>query len=92
MIDYCAMKSNTTENIDDLIEKEKRALAEECFREVWSELFDEGVDSAVIAEVFVESALKQLVIERGNERASKLLAHFRELDEMGFLPSSRTLQ
>lgn len=86
------MKSNTNDNIDELIEKEKRALALECFREVWSELSEEGIDSAVIAEVFVESALKQLVLERGNQRASELLAHFRELDEMGFLPSTRTLQ
>lgn len=86
------MKSNTNDNIDELIEKEKRALALECFREVWSELSEEGIDSAVIAEVFVESALKQLVLEKGNQRASELLAHFRELDEMGFLPSTRTLQ
>ena len=86
------MKKEVSQDIDTLIENEKRALVEECFREVWAELTEEAIDPALIAETFIESALKRLVVERGNEQASKLLAHFRELDEMGFLPSTRTLQ
>ncbi|MEM9279851.1 MAG: hypothetical protein AAGA76_14885, partial [Pseudomonadota bacterium] len=68
------MKSEVPEDIDALIENEKRSLVEECFREVWTELTDEGIDPSVVAEVFVESALKRLVSERGDEQASKLLA------------------
>lgn len=90
--DILGMKSQTADDIDTLIENEKRALAEECFREVWNELTDEGIDANIIAEVFVEAALKRLVDERGNDQASKLISHFKELDEMGFLPSNRTIQ
>ena len=86
------MNSEIPEDIDILINNEKRALVEECFLEVWTELTEEGIDPAVIAEIFVEAALKRLVREKGNEHASRLLAHFRELDEMGFLPPTRTLQ
>ncbi|MEM7215861.1 MAG: hypothetical protein AAF423_09980 [Pseudomonadota bacterium] len=86
------MKSDLPEDLDTLIEREKRALAEECCQEVWTELLDEGIDPSLIAEIFMESALKCLVRERGNDQATRLIAHFREMDERGLLPTIRTLQ
>ncbi len=86
------MKTDIGEDLDTLIENEKRALIEQCFREVWAELTDEDIEPGLVAEVFAEATLKRLAKERGGEKASKLIAHLIELDEMGFLPPERTLQ
>ena len=75
-----------------LIENEKRSITEQYFHDAWSELTDHDFEPDMIAEVFIEIALKQLVAERGYERASKLLSHLNELDKMGILPNNRTLQ
>jgi len=87
-----SVRSEICTDLDKLIEDEKRALVRECFSDVWEELSEEGVEIGMVAEVFIESALKKLVSERGNKEASKLIAHFKQMDEMGFLPERHTLQ
>jgi hypothetical protein len=84
--------SRIPKNLDDLIEKEKRSLAGEYFEEAWMEMREDGLSARLIAEVYIDLALKKLVVENGDAEASKLLAHFRKLDEMGFIPASHTLQ
>ncbi len=85
-----AIKSSAS--LKQLIANEKRELVRECFREVWEELSLEDIEPDMIAEVFIDSALKRLISERGGQEASKLIAHFKELDEIGFLPGRHTLQ
>jgi len=86
------MKTYLADDLDTLIENEKRALIEECFHEVWTELVEEDIDAGLVAEVFAEAVLKRLTVERGSQQASKVIAHLNELDQMGFLPLVRTLQ
>lgn len=81
-----------SENIDDLIEKEKKALAKEYFDDIWSDIQAESLDTELIAEVFVQQTLERLANEKGMEEASRLIAYFKNMDELGILPSQRTLQ
>jgi len=80
------------ENIDDLIEKEKKALAKEYFDDIWSDIQAEDLGTDLIVEVFVHQALERLASEKGVEQVSRLIAYFKNLDEMGILPAERTLQ
>jgi len=85
-------KTNTTENLDDLIEKEKKALAKEYFKDIWSDIQVEDLGTDLVVEVFVHEALERLASEKGVEQVTRLIAHFKNLDEMGILPAERTLQ
>ena len=84
--------SDIPENLDELIAREKRALIREYFEDVWTELKNEGLETPVIVETFVEAALDRLANESGSEEASRLIAHIKNLEEMGFLPADRTIQ
>ena len=79
-------------DLSSLIENEKRALARECFFEMWEELSEEELEPEIIAEECVEAALKRLVAERGHQVVSQLISHFKQLDEMGLIPEKRSLQ
>jgi hypothetical protein len=84
--------TNTPQNLDDLIEKEKKALAREYFSEIWADIKIENLETELIAEVFVQEALERLADENGLEKASKLITYFKDMDELGVLPVQRTLQ
>jgi len=84
--------SNIPKNLDELIEQEKRSLAAEYFEEAWLEMRDDGLNAKLIAEVFMDLALKKLINEKGDQEASRMIAHFKELDDMGFIPANRTIQ
>jgi len=84
--------SNIPENLDDLIDQEKRSLAKEYFADAWAEVQVENLGTDLVAEVFIQEIIERLAIERGSEEASKLIKHFKNLDEMGILPLQRTLQ
>lgn len=79
-------------NIEELIQNEMRALAGEYFEDVWNEVLAEDLDIQLVAEVFIERVLKKIAKERGEDCASKLVSHFHKMDEMGFLPEARVLQ
>ena len=87
-----SVPTKTTASLERLIENEKRELVRECFRETWEELRLEDIEPDMIAEIFVDAALKRLISERGGPEASKLIAHFMELDEIGFLSERHTIQ
>ncbi len=84
--------TNIPENLDDLIEKEKKALAREYFCDIWADIQAEDLGTDLIVEVFVQEAIERLVTERGSEEASRLITHFKNLDELGILSLPRTLQ
>ncbi|MEM7067804.1 MAG: hypothetical protein AAF478_02890 [Pseudomonadota bacterium] len=86
------MKTSKVEDLDLLIENEKRSLIEEYFTDAWNELSEEGIDPKLVAEVFTEFTLRNLAKERDGASVSALLSHLNELDQMGFLPAGRTLQ
>lgn len=84
--------SNIPDNLDDLIEREKKALAKEYFSDIWTDIKDENLETELVVEVFVQEALERLANEKGMEQASKLITHFKNLDELGILPAERTIQ
>ncbi|MEO0329483.1 MAG: hypothetical protein AAF217_12900 [Pseudomonadota bacterium] len=75
-----------------LIEREKRAYTQETFNEVWDDLRKEDIEPAFIAEIFIHDTLRRLAEEHGNDKVSKMLSHFNELNEMGVIVSERTIQ
>lgn len=81
-----------SKSLDELIQIEMRALAAEYFEDVWKDVIAEDLDIQLIAEVFIESALKKVTQERGEITASELVSHFNKMDEIGFLPEARVLQ
>ena len=84
--------SNIPDNLDDLIDQEKRALAKEYFSDIWSDIQAENLGTELIVEVFIQEAIERLANEKGMEEASRLITHFKNLDELGILPLQRTLQ
>ncbi len=84
--------SNIPENLDDLIDQEKRALAKEYFSDIWADIQAENLGTELIVEVFVQEAIERLANEKDMEEASKLISHFKNMDELGILPVQRTLQ
>ncbi len=84
--------TNIPDNLDDLIDQEKRALAKEYFSDIWSDIQAENLGTELIVEVFIQEAIERLANEKGMEEASKLITHFKNLDELGILPLQRTLQ
>lgn len=84
--------TNIPDNLDDLIDQEKRALAKEYFSDIWADIQAENLGTHLIVEVFIQEAIERLANEKGMEEASKLITHFKNLDELGILPLQRTLQ
>lgn len=84
--------NNIPDNLDDLIEQEKRALAKEYFSDIWADIQAENLGTELIVEVFIQEAIERLANEKGMDEASKLITHFKNLDELGVLPIQRTLQ
>ncbi len=84
--------SDIPENLDDLIDQEKRALAKEYFSDIWTDIQVENLGTKLIVEVFVQEAIERLANENGTEEASRLITHFKHMDELGILPVQRTLQ
>lgn len=83
---------NIPDNLDDLIDQEKRALAKEYFSDIWTDIQAENLGTQLIVEVFIQECIERLASEKGMEEASKLITHFKNLDELGILPLQRTLQ
>ena len=79
-------------NIDDLIAKEKRSLVGEYFEEVWTEIMEDGVEESVVVEKFIECGLTKILELHGAEEVTRIIGHFKNLDDMGALPTGRTLQ
>lgn len=84
--------SDIPDNLDELIDQEKRALAKEYFSDIWSDIQAENLGTDLVVEVFVQEAIERLANEKGLEQASKLITHFKNMDELGILPLQRTLQ
>ncbi|MEL7429267.1 MAG: hypothetical protein AAFN43_04625 [Pseudomonadota bacterium] len=87
------MTSRKTQmDINHFIEKEMRALAGEYFDELWEEIEEANLDVGVIAEVLIERILAKVAAQKGEAVASELVAHIKQLDQMGTLTGPRVLQ
>ncbi|MEM8652529.1 MAG: hypothetical protein AAGF54_18525 [Pseudomonadota bacterium] len=79
-------------DLDQLIAKEKRSLVGEYFEEVWQEITQDGVEEHVIVEKFIECGLSKINESHGTDEVARIIRHFKDLSDMGALPSGRTLQ
>lgn len=84
---------DTPENDDlkTLIEREKRNLADEYFNEIWEAALEDGIDGNIMAEALLQGSLSKLSEDNCVE-ASRLINHYKEMDEMGLLRGTRTIQ
>lgn len=80
------------DNLDILIEQEKRAFAREHFFEMWDMAIADGVEAEILAEAIVEGALGELIKASGKSRAGVLIKKLEEMNELGMFPAFRTLQ
>ena len=87
-----AVVSEISTDIDTLIQNEQKALVRECFGEIWEELTLEELNSALIAEVLIESSLKKLMAEKGDSAAINVLDKLKQKVDFGILMDSRVLQ
>lgn len=87
-----AITSKIDSDLSLLIENEKRELARGYLLEMWEELREEGLEPELLATEFVESTLKRLAAECGGPEATRLISRVTQLDEMGLLPETRSIQ
>ena len=90
--DDTVTKSKAQTDLQTFIDKEMRALAGEYFEELWEEIEETNLDLDVIGEVMIGRILGKIASSKGEESASKLVAHFSQLNEMGVLAGERVLQ
>ena len=90
--DEAVTKSKAQTDLQSFIDKEMRALAGEYFEELWEEIEEANLDVDVIGEVMIGRILGKIAISKGEDSASKVVAHFAQLNEMGVLAGDRVLQ
>jgi hypothetical protein len=87
-----AMSFESTENLDQLIEREKRLVAEEYFQEMWDAAIADGIDMEIIARTIILGTLTELSRRGSDEAAIGLLGEMDDLVVSGdFLPA-KTIQ
>ncbi len=64
---------DTPHDIDAIIAEEQRIFARESLGEAWADAISEGVDTVILAEAAIGTALEKIVSQQGEEAAQKLL-------------------
>lgn len=60
-------------DIDALIAEEQRSFARESLGEAWADAVSEGVDTSILADAAIATALEQIVADKGEDAARALL-------------------
>ena len=60
-------------DIDAIIAEEQRSFARESLGEAWADAVSEGVDTAILADAAIATALEQIVADKGEDAARALL-------------------
>ena len=80
--------NHNTRDIDALVLEEKRLTALECHTEAWAEGLSAGIESDIIAETALATALGEVFRSSGEEVALSLIDRMRERVLAGeFAPS-----
>ncbi len=61
-------------DIDAIIAEEQLSFARESLGEAWADAVSEGVETAILAEAAIATALERIVSDQGEEAARKLIA------------------
>lgn len=65
-------------DVEALIRREKRLLADETQEEAWADARSAGIEAEIVAEAAIETAFEELVGELGEDAALRLLDSIRE--------------
>jgi len=90
--DFILKKEFTTQELEELILNEKKAITRDLIDSAWDEAVSEDIETSLIAEMYIEIALEKLSSAGNTSDVSRLIQHFKNLDELGYLPSNTTLQ
>ena len=60
-------------DIDAIIAEEQRSFARESLGEAWADAVSEGIDTAILADAAIATALEQIVADKGEDAARALL-------------------
>jgi len=60
-------------DIDALIAEEQRSFARESLGEAWADAISEGIDTSILADAAIATALEQIVADKGEDAARALL-------------------
>ncbi|MEM1378284.1 MAG: hypothetical protein AAGG69_12940 [Pseudomonadota bacterium] len=78
--------------IDEAIVREKRGAAREVYQEAWAEGVLEGIDTDILAETAMQTALEETILEGGEHAALALLEDLATRVKSGDFTLYKTLQ
>lgn len=78
--------------LDDAIAVEKRRAAREMQSEIWADGMLEGIDTDILADAAMATALEEIVDEAGEDAALAVIDGIRERLVAGEFTRLRTLQ
>lgn len=64
---------NRPADIEAMIAEEQRTFARESLGEAWADAVSEGVDTVILAEAAIATALEKIVGDQGEDAARELL-------------------
>lgn len=86
------MHQQTTDNLDAMIQEEKKRVAMEFFGEAWSSALNEGIEASILAESALFTALTRLTEADGEHLVSLLIDDLPKRMESGHFLPNRSLQ
>ena len=78
--------------LEEAIALEKRRAAREMQSEIWADGLLEGIDTEILADAAMATALEELVTESGEDAALAVIENLRERLAAGEFNRLRTLQ
>ncbi|QKV20589.1 hypothetical protein [Oricola thermophila] len=82
----------TINEMDDIIAHEKRMAAMEVHSEAWADGAMEGIESDILADAAIATALEETIRERGEDAALALVDTLRERILRGEFTPDRSIQ
>jgi hypothetical protein len=83
---------HTTEELDELIIQEKLQVALELQHDAWAESTADGIETEIIADAAMITAIRETVRALGEDQAEALIASLRERILAGEFSPERVLQ
>ncbi|MER0237963.1 hypothetical protein [Fulvimarina sp. MAC8] len=78
--------------LDEIIQAEKKQVALEYHNEAWADGISEGIESEILAETALSTAMIELVRLYGEAHAIEMLDDLRQRVEFGEFRANRTFQ
>jgi hypothetical protein len=86
------MMEVTVNEMDEIIAREKRMAAMEFHSEAWVDGAMEGIESTILADAAIATALEETIREQGEDAALTLVDTLRERILCGEFTPNRSMQ